>query len=153
VDRFVVVVEHVAGYCVGLVAVLTFGEAILRYVFNSHIPDGFVLGQIMQGIAICWGIGTAIYADRHVTVEVLWALAGPRLRRTFDLIAYTLNLAFMLLFGAMISFKVYDILKAGEISTEMHVPIWAGYSLASLGIVAAAALAALRWWQVVLRTR
>jgi hypothetical protein len=28
-------------------------------------------------------------------------------------------------------------------------PIWYGYSLASIGIVAAVLMAAIRWWQVV----
>ena len=67
--------------------------------------------------------------------------------------AYTINLLFLSLFGYAMTFKVYDILKAGEISAELHVPIWTGYSLASLGVLAAVATAAIRWWQVVVQRR
>lgn len=148
-NRFITIVEKTAGYCIGLLAVITFSEAILRYVFSSHIPDGFIIGQLMQGIAICWGIATATYADRHITVDVIYAFAPGWIRRLFDTVAYTINLLFLTVFGYAISFKVYDIYLAGEISSEILMPLWVGYIFASLGIIAAVAMAALRWWQVI----
>jgi TRAP-type C4-dicarboxylate transport system permease small subunit len=153
VNRFVAIVEKTAGYFIGFLAIITFTEAILRYVFNRHIPDGFVLGQTMQGIAIFWGIATATYADRQVTVDILYELVGPRLKRAFDIAAYTINLLFLGLFGYAMTFKVYDILRAGEISAELRIPVWTGYTLASLGVLTAVAMAAIRWWQVVVDRR
>jgi TRAP-type C4-dicarboxylate transport system permease small subunit len=153
VNRFVAFVEKTAGYFVGILALITVTEAFLRYVFNTHIPDGFVIGQTMQGIAICWGIATATYADRQITVDILYEISGRGIRRAFDLAAHTINLAFLALFGYAITFKVFDILRAGEISSELRIPIWTGYTLASLGILAAVAAAAIRWWQVVVQRR
>lgn len=148
-NRFISIVEKTAGYLLGIVAALTFAEAVLRYVFNSHIPDGFVVGQLMQGVAICWGIATATYADRHITVDILYATGPHWMRRTFDIVGYTLNLLFITGLGAGITYKVYDIYHAGQISSELLVPLWYGYTLASLGVVAAVVLAFFRWWQVV----
>jgi TRAP-type C4-dicarboxylate transport system permease small subunit len=148
--KFVTIVERAAGYFVGVLAIITFVEAVLRYGFQKHIPDGFVIGQTMQGIAICWGISTATYADRHIRVDILYEAVGAGMRRAFDVTAYTINLLFAALFGAAMIFKVYDILRAGEISSELRIPIWIGYTLASLGIVAALATAAIRWIQVVI---
>lgn len=148
---FVAIVEKIAGYFIGILALITVGEAILRYGFNSHIPDGFIIGQTLQGIAICWGIATATYADRQITVDVLYEIVGPPMKRMFDVLAYTINLLFIALFGYAITFKVYDILRAGEISAELHIPIWTGYTLASLGILAAVATAVIRWWLVVVK--
>ncbi|HWE17350.1 MAG TPA: TRAP transporter small permease [Hyphomicrobiaceae bacterium] len=152
-NRFVAIVERTAGYFIGVLALITVGEAVLRYGFNSHIPDGFVIGQTLQGIAIFWGIATATYADRQVTVDILYELVGARLRRAFDLAAHTINLLFLALFGYAMTFKVYDILKAGEISAELEIPIWTGYLLASLGVLTAVATAGIRWWQVVVKQR
>jgi TRAP-type C4-dicarboxylate transport system permease small subunit len=153
VNRFVAIVERTAGYFIGFLALVTVGEAILRYGFNSHIPDGFVIGQTMQGIAICWGIATATYADRQITVDILYELAGERVRRAFDVAAYTINLLFLALFGYAMTFKVFDILRAGEISAELQIPIWTGYTLASLGVLTAVVTAAIRWWQVLFKGR
>jgi TRAP-type C4-dicarboxylate transport system permease small subunit len=149
-NRLISVIEKTAGYFIAALAAITFLEATLRYVFNSHIPDGFIIGQLMQGIAICWGIATATYADRHITVDIVYSVARPWLRRAFDIFGYTLNLAFLTVFGYATSFKVYDIYKAGQISSEILMPIWYGYSLASVGIVAAVLMAAIRWWQIVI---
>ena len=150
-NSFVTIVEKTAGYFIGILALITVGEATLRYGFSSHIPDGFIIGQTLQGIAICWGIATATYADRQISVDVLYEIVGPGLKRAFDTIAHTINLLFMALFGYAITFKVFDILKAGEISAELRIPIWTGYTLASLGILAAVATSAIRWWQVVVK--
>lgn len=152
-DRFVVIVERAAGIFIGALAIITFGEAFLRYGFNAHIPDGFIVGQTMQGIAICWGISTATYADRQITVDILYEMVGSGIRRAFDVTAYTINFLFLALFGYAMTFKVFDILKAGEISSELEIPIWTGYTLASLGILATVATAAIRWWQVVVLRR
>jgi TRAP-type C4-dicarboxylate transport system permease small subunit len=153
VNAFVSIVEKSAGYFIGILALITVGEAVLRYGFNSHIPDGFIIGQTLQGIAILWGIATATYADRQITVDILYELVGPGLKRAFDAAAHTINLLFMALFGYAMTFKVFDILRAGEISAELRIPVWTGYSLASLGVLAAVATAAIRWWQVVVQRR
>ena len=152
-NKIVEGIDKVAGYAIGILALITFCEAILRYVFSKNIPDGFVMGQMMQGIAICWGIATANYADRHITVDIIWELAGERMRWVMDSIAHTIHLAFMALFGIASSYKVYDILKAGEISSDLRIPLWTGYSLAALGVVAALFMAAIRWAQIVFGMR
>jgi TRAP-type C4-dicarboxylate transport system permease small subunit len=149
VNRFTAAVERTAGAFLALVAVITFAEALLRYTAAKHIPDGFILGQMLQGIAICWGIATATYADRHVTVDALYTVLGTRWQRVLDVAAHTVSLVFFAAFGFMISFKVYDILRAGERSIDLNLPIWAGYLVASLGIMVTFVLAGARWWQVV----
>ncbi len=142
-------IDKIAGYAVGFLAVITFSEALLRYLFSKSIPDGFVLGQMMQGIAICWGIATANYADRHITVDVIWEFLGPRAQWIMDAIAHTIHLFFMALFGYASSYKVFDILRAGEISSDLRIPLWTGYSLAAIGVVAALLMATIRWAQIV----
>lgn len=150
-ERVINLIEKIAGYALGTLAIITFSEAILRYGFSSHIPDGFVVGQMMQGIAICWGIATATYADRHITVDILYTFGTDRMRRIFDVVGYTVNLAFITAFGYAITFKVFDILEAGEISNDLAVPLWTGYTLASVGIVAAVITAGIRWWYVIVK--
>lgn len=146
-------IDKVAGYAVGFLALVTFCEALLRYFFSKSIPDGFVLGQMMQGIAICWGIATANYSDRHITVDVIWEFLSERGRWLMDCVAHTIHLFFMALFGWASSYKVFDILKAGEISSDLRIPLWTGYSLAAIGVIAALLMATIRWAQLVFGLR
>ena len=152
-NNLVTVIERVAGYFIGLVAILTFSEAVMRYVFVMHIPDVFVIGQMLQGIAICWGIATAAYADRHITVDIVYTFGADRMRRVFDLVGYTLNLIYMTGFSVAITYKVFDIAHAGEISDDLAIPLWTGYSFASAGIIAAVITSLIRWYQVVIQRR
>ncbi|OGA19730.1 MAG: hypothetical protein A3G25_15080 [Betaproteobacteria bacterium RIFCSPLOWO2_12_FULL_63_13] len=147
-NRLIAIVEKTAGCCIGILAVISFCEAILRYGFRTHIPDGFVIGQTMQGIAICWGIATATYADRHITVDLIYSTSGRGVQRVLDTIGYTINVLFLALFAYAINFKVLDIMKDGEISNDLSIPLWSGYLAASLGIVATLVMSVLRWWQV-----
>lgn len=151
--RIVEGIDKIAGYAIGFLALITFSEALLRYIFSKSIPDGFVLGQMMQGIAICWGIATANYADRHITVDVIWEFLGKRAQWVMDSVAHTLHLFFMALFGYASSYKVFDILRAGEISSDLRIPLWTGYSLAAIGVVAALIMATIRWAQIVFGLR
>jgi C4-dicarboxylate transporter DctQ subunit len=150
VQRFVATVERTAGYFIGFLALITVSEAALRYLFNSHIPDSFVIAVTLQGIAICWGIACATYADRHITVEIVYSVVPKWLRRAFDVFGYTLNLLFLSVFGYAIVYKVFDTYAEGEISSEILMPLWIGYSFAALGILAAIVTGAIRWWQVVI---
>jgi TRAP-type C4-dicarboxylate transport system permease small subunit len=151
VNRIVTAIERIAAYFIGVLAAITFGEAVLRYGFRSHIPDGFIIGQTLQGIAICWGIATAAYADRHISVDIVYTFGSDRFRRVCDLVGFTLSFAFLTAFGYAITYKVFDIMAAGEKSEELALPLWVGYSFASLGILAAVVTAGIRWWRVVIR--
>jgi TRAP-type mannitol/chloroaromatic compound transport system permease small subunit len=148
VERITSWIERTAGYFIGTLAVITFTAAVLRYTANLHIPDGFIVAQTLQGIAICWGFGTAIYADRHITVDILYATGGKTFQRICDVTAILLNLAFMLIFAYAMVYKVFDIQAAGEISDDLRLPLWIGYSLAAIGIVAALVMSGIRTWQV-----
>jgi len=150
-ERITSSIERIAGYFIGTLAVITFTAAVLRYTVNVHIPDGFIVAQTLQGIAICWGFGTAIYADRHITVDILYATAGSKFQRVCDITAILLNLAFMLIFAYAMVFKVFDIRAAGEISDDLRLPLWIGYSLAAVGIIAALVMSVIRTWQILFR--
>ena len=66
---------------------------------------------------------------------------------------YKLILFFMGLFGYASTYKVFDILKAGEYSTDLRIPLWTGYTLAAVGVIAAFLMAAIRWAQLVFGMR
>jgi TRAP-type C4-dicarboxylate transport system permease small subunit len=153
VEKLVSAIERIAAYFIGVLALITFAEAALRYGLRSHIPDGFIIGQTLQGIAICWGIATAAYADRHISVDIVYLLVPARARRACDVVGYTLNLGFLAVFGYAITYKVFDIMAAGEASEELAIPLWTGYVFASLGVLAAVVTSAIRWWQVVILSR
>jgi TRAP-type transport system small permease protein len=147
-DRFILVVEKIAGAFLGIVAALTFFSAVLRYLFSTGIPDGFFLACMFQGIAIFWGIASTTYEGKHIVVDVLWEMCGPAWRRVIDIAATVITAAFLIVFSWMLYAKVVSTYDGNQISSEVGFQIWPYYVLASLGIACAAVLALVRLWRL-----
>lgn len=147
-DRFILVVEKIAGAFLGIVAALTFFSAVLRYVFSAGIPDGFFLACMFQGIAIFWGIASTTYEGKHIAVDILWEMSGPAGRRAIDIAATVITAAFLIAFTWMLYAKVVSTYDGNQISSELGFQIWPYYLLASLGIACAAVLALIRLWRL-----
>jgi TRAP-type transport system small permease protein len=147
-DRFVLIVEKVAGAFLGIVAAITFFSAVLRYVFSTGIPDGFFFACMFQGIAIFWGIASTTYEGKHIAVDVLWEMCGPTWRRIIDFVATLITAAFLIVFAWMLHLKVISTYETHQISSEVGFEIWPYYVLASLGIACAAALSLIRLWRI-----
>ena len=79
--------ESVAAFFLLLVAALTFFNVVIRYSFNTQIPDWFDFSKQFQAIAILWGIALATYRGSHICVDILWEHCGPAWRRRIDLFA------------------------------------------------------------------
>ena len=143
-DKFIRAVNTAAGMFLGCVAILTFLVALLRYAFSITIPDWFNLACMLQGIAIFWGIASTTHEGRHITVDGVWELSGPRMRRAIDLFADSVTLVFLAAFAWMLVYKVQSTYETNQLSSDLGVPLWPFHLLAALGIGAAAILALLR---------
>src|SRR5258708_28572360 len=83
-DRFIDGIELLAAAFVGIVAADIFISVLLRYLFNFSIPDSYDFGKQLLGILIFWGIAATSYRGTHITVDLVWAAAGPRPKRARD---------------------------------------------------------------------
>src|SRR3978361_32823 len=93
-DRFIDTIEWIAAGFVGIVAANIFIAVLLRNFLNFTIPDSFDLGRLLLGILIFWGIAATSYRGTHITVDLVWANAGPKWQRIIDVFA-TLVLLFV----------------------------------------------------------
>lgn len=139
-----------AAFLAGITA-LTFVAVILRYLFNTVIPDSFDIARLLLGVAIFWGIATANYRDEHIGMDLLWSLAGARGRRLLDIGAGVVTLAVFCVFAWMFTDKLADTYRTGETTFDLHLPLWGFYALAWLGVAAGVVLLALRVWRVTFR--
>lgn len=137
-------VDLISGFLLGAIALITFCEATLRYVFATQIPDAYTLAGYAQAIAIFWGISSATYAGRHITVDLLWEFARARTRRAIDVFALLCSALFLGALVWMLVVKVQRSRDGFEITSVLHWPLWPFIAVASLGIAAAFVLALVR---------
>lgn len=148
-DRVIAAIEWTAAVFVGLVALNIFVSVLLRKFFDTAIPDAYDFGSLMLGVLIFWGIAATSYRGTHITVDLVWSAAGPRLQRWIDVFA-TLVLLFIVVVQTWTLFDKVQLTYQDQVQTfDLHLPVWPYYALAWLGDIAAVLLIAVRTWRLI----
>ena len=148
-DRFIDAIEWVAAAFVGIVAADIFLSVMLRYFFNTSIPDSYNFGQLLLGILIFWGIAATSYRGGHITVDLVWANVGPRRQRIIDVFA-TLVLLFVVSVQTYTLFdKVRGTYHDNVLTFDLRLPTWPFFAVAWAGDVSAVLLIAIRTWRLI----
>jgi len=147
-DRIIDTIEWTAALFVGLVALNVFVAVLLRKVFSTAIPDSYDIGRMLLGILIFWGIAATSYRGGHITLDLLWSAASPRVKRWIDVFA-TLVLLFVVLVQTIMPFDKVALTLADEVKTyDLQIPIWPFFAVAWLGDACAVLLIASRTWRL-----
>lgn len=141
-DKILSFTETVAAFFLLLVAALTFSNVCIRYLFDTQIPDWFDFSKQFQAIAILWGIALTTYRGSHICVDILWEHSNGVWKRRIDLFATATTLALLAPMAWMIWAMVGNM--GTEATSDLRIPLKYFYSVAALGAVAAAILAAKR---------
>ena len=148
-DRFIDGIELIAAAFLGIVAVDIFVSVLLRYFFAVSIPDSYDFGRLLLGILIFWGIAATSYRGTHITVDLVWANAGPRWQRVIDVFA-TLVLLFVVAVQTYTLFdKVVSTYEANVSTYDLRIPTWPFFAVAWLGDVSAVLLIAVRTYRLI----
>ena len=148
-DRFIDGIELAAAAFIGIVAVDIFVSVLLRYLFSTSIPDSYDFGRMLLGILIFWGIAATSYRGGHITVDLVWAAAGPRGKRAIDVFA-TLVLLFVVAVQTATLFDKVRTTRADHVLTfDLHLPTWPFFAVAWAGDAAAVILIAVRTWRLI----
>ncbi len=148
-DRIIDTIEAIAAVFVGLVAADIFLSVVLRRCCGLQIPDSYDFGRMMLGILIFWGIAATSYRGGHITVDLVWAQAGPRGKRAIDIFA-TLVLLFVVTVQTYTLFDKVRSTQADNVLTyDLGLPTWPFFAIAWAGDVSAVVLIAIRSWRLI----
>lgn len=148
-DRVIHVIEWLAATFVGLVAANIFIAVFLRKFFNTSIPDSYDFGRLLLGVLIFWGIAATSYRGGHITVDLVWSAAGPRMKRFIDVFA-TLVLLFVVTVQTIMLFdKVQQTWRDNVQTYDLNLPTWPMFAIAWAGDVCAVILIGLRTWRLI----
>ena len=148
-DRFIDTIEWIAAGFVGIVAVNIFVAVLLRNLFSYSIPDSFDIGRLLLGILIFWGIAATSYRGTHITVDLVWAAAGPRGKRLIDIFATLVLLFVVSVQTAMLFDKVRLTREENVLTFDLRLPTWPFALVAWLGDVSAVLLIAVRTYRLI----
>jgi TRAP-type C4-dicarboxylate transport system permease small subunit len=148
-DRIIDAIEWMAALFVGIVAANIFIAVLLRKFFNTSIPDSYDFGRLLLGILIFWGIAATSYRGSHITVDLLWTGASPRMRRFIDVFATLVLLVVVTVQTIMLFDKVSLTYNDNVLTYDLNLPTWPFSAVAWLGDVCAVLLIAIRTWRLI----
>jgi TRAP-type C4-dicarboxylate transport system permease small subunit len=147
---------RIATVILAVLALMTFTDVFLRYVFNSPLHFTYEITELSMGIIVFFGLGLVTHKEGHISVDILTLRMGDRLRAFFALFT---NLA-ALVYLALLVWRVF--LRAGELETGGDLtqillwPLWPhAYVMAfgSVFLITGAALLAVKALRDVTRGR
>ncbi len=148
-DRIIDGIEWMAALFVGIVAANIFISVLLRKFFDTSIPDSYDFGRLLLGILIFWGIAATSYRGSHITVDLLWTCASPRMRRFIDVFA-TLVLLFVVTVQTIMLFDKVSLTYNDNVLTyDLNLPTWPFFAVAWMGDVCAVLLIGIRTWRLI----
>src|ERR1700760_4861136 len=129
-DRIIDTIEAIAALFVGLVAADIFLSVLLRKFFSVQIPDSYDFGRMLLGILIFWGIAATSYRGGHITVDLVWSAASPKMKRWIDIFATLVLLFVVAVQTAMLFDKVRGTYVDHVLTYDMNIPTWPFYAIA-----------------------
>ena len=148
-DRLIGGIEWLAAMFVGIVALNIFVAVVLRKFFSTSIPDAYDFGRMLLGILIFWGIAATSYRGGHITVDLIWTAASPRMKRVIDVFATLVLLFVVVVQTAMLFDKVRGTYVDHVLTYDLNIPTWPFYAIAWTGDVCAVVLIAIRTWRLI----
>jgi len=148
--RLLSLTETMAAIFLLAIALLIATNVFLRDVLSIQIPDWFDGSKLLQGIALMWGFAIATYYGSHICVDVVWEHLDRNGQRALDVLSTVVTMTFLGATAWMVWFKVLS--TGSQTTSDLQLPIVYFYSVAALGVVAAAVLAALRVARLVSNT-
>ena len=148
-DRAINTIEWLAAIFVGIVALNIFVAVVLRKFFDTSIPDAYDFGRMLLGILIFWGIAATSYRGGHITVDLVWTAAGPRMKRAIDVFATLVLLFVVAVQTAMLFDKVRGTYVDNVQTYDLNIPAWPFYAVAWAGDVCAVLLIAIRTYRLI----
>jgi TRAP-type C4-dicarboxylate transport system permease small subunit len=148
-DRFIDGIELIAAFFAAIVALDIFISVLLRYFFAVQIPDSYDFGRLLLGILIFWGIAATSYRGTHITVDLVYANVGERMKRGIDVFA-TLVLLFVVTVQTYTLFdKVLGTWRDNVQTFDLRLPVWPFFLVAWIGDVSAVLLIAVRTYRLI----
>ena len=133
-DGFIYYVACAGMSTVVLLTVLTAGDALLRYLFNSPITGAHELCEFILSVMAFFGMAYTAVEKGHIAVDIAFSYLPQRIRPFVDVFIAVLSL---LIFG-LITWRTalygLQVQQRGVVSPTLNIPVFPFVLVTSFGI-------------------
>jgi TRAP-type C4-dicarboxylate transport system permease small subunit len=116
--------DVLAAVCMGVLALITFANVVLRYLTDQSIAWTEEISISMMVIMTLAAAAAAVARERHIRIDYFLERGSPRRRRLLALIATGTIVVFFVAMAVLSGRVVWDEYRFGETSPGIGVPTW-----------------------------
>ena len=136
----------VAALTLAAMVLLTCVDVVGRYFFNRPLTGAFELTELSMGLLVFSSLPLVVLRRQHVTVDLFEHAIAARWRRAYDTVVGLIAAGCMAAIAWRIWVRAGEMHGAGETTAVLQLAVYPlVYAMASLSIVAVAAMLAMVW--------
>jgi TRAP-type C4-dicarboxylate transport system permease small subunit len=116
--------DVLAAVCMGVLALITFANVVLRYLTDESIAWTEEISISMMVIMTLAAAAAAVARERHIRIDYFLERGSARRRRLLALIATATVILFFVAMAVLSARVVWDEYRFGETSPGIGVPTW-----------------------------
>jgi TRAP-type C4-dicarboxylate transport system permease small subunit len=116
--------DALAAVCMGVLALITFANVVLRYLTDESIAWTEEISISMMVIMTLAAAAAAVARERHIRIDYFLERGSARRRRGLALIATGTVVLFFVTMAVLSARIVWDEFRFGETSPGIGVPTW-----------------------------
>jgi len=113
----------IAALTLFLMMTLTFVDVLGRYLFNSPVPGGFEITEMMMATLIFLGLPLVSVEGGHITVDLLDSFIPASIKRIQSKIVNFLSATVLAIISWQLWIKASDILEYGDSTAVLEIPM------------------------------
>lgn len=112
---------RIAMVILAILALMTFTDVFLRYVFNAPFHFTFEITELSMGLIVYFGLGLVTHTEGHISVDILTLRLNDRLRAFFSLLTNFLALIYLAVLVWRVWYRANELMVAGD---KTQVLLW-----------------------------
>lgn len=113
-----------AAICMGVLALITFANVVLRYLTNESIAWTEEISIALMVVMTMAAAAAAVARERHIRIDYFLEGGSPRRQRLLALIATAAVIVLFIAMAVLSARVVWDEFRFGETSPGIGVPTW-----------------------------
>ena len=128
INKFYALFEDISsGFFMLVGMVIMFYEVVMRYVFDSPTTWINEVSTIMVVWGVLLGLSLALRDNHHISVDILYVVLPPAVRKLIDYFANLMGIIFCLLFTYNAFILARNTFVSAQLSIETNIPEWIYY--------------------------
>lgn len=115
---------RIGAVVLAILALLTFSDVFMRYVFNRPFNFTVEIAELGMGIIVFFGVGYVTHLKEHVSVDFVVIRLPERIRSIVDFFIQIIAFVYLVVLCWRLWQKAFNLVDTGDFTSVLYIPLW-----------------------------